>query len=74
MKQSEKYEVLQFVLWYYITNKIDINMLLLRDDEEYYVGHVRCTGTEIKDMWSRLLRFCDEARNREKTEEGENET
>jgi len=66
MKQSEKYEILQFALRYCFEEN---GIYELIDDKLYHIGDARATGREIKDIWNKLLWFRDEARNREKLEE-----
>jgi len=73
MKQFEKYELLQFVLWYYLDCNEDGGINNLVDRKTYHIGLVKAKGREIKAIWNKLLWFRDEARNRERIEEGEND-
>jgi len=74
MKQSEKYELLQFVLWYYLKCNEDEGINYLVDGKTYHIGIVKAKGREIKAIWRKLLWFRDGARDQEKTEEGNNES
>jgi len=69
MKQSEKYEALQYVFWDLFDHERrgEINMLF--DGKLYRIGPFEATGAKIKSIWNKLLWFRDEARNREETED-----
>jgi len=69
MKQSEKYEALQYAFWYTFEHENYIRIYRLKNDQKYKIGPCRLTGEEVMDIWNKLLWFRDEALNREKLEE-----
>jgi len=69
MKQSEKYDLLQYALWCLVHRFYDKNVDELEPDKQYSFGSHHVTGAELVDMWHKLIHFLFEARNWEKLEE-----
>jgi len=69
MKQSEKYDLLQHALNRHVYETVCSFIGALSNDTFYSFNAIPWKGADIKEIWSVLLWFRDEARNREKLEE-----
>jgi len=51
MKQSEKYDLLQYALWCLVYHSHDNYVYGLEPDRKYSFGSHHATGADLIDMW-----------------------
>jgi len=74
MKQSEKYNMLQWLWWKHFVEG-GIKMYDDSNDNNYYPIHeYKLSGKEVKEMWSKLLDFRDKAIKKEEKRGGQTMT
>lgn len=66
MRQWEKYEILAHALWHYTKDVIGTSVIKMQEHDICYLNGDFRTGSDLKEIYNKLIQFRDEARIREK--------